>query len=398
MGTGGLFIALIVVIVCLYLLPARIDRARAVAQSREGDRFSSDLRVLNTGSHGVSAHNDTDMVQAGPSPEPALLARPKSRAQAAGGAMDGQEHVARRPSLGARSARREIARAHRLAELRSRRAARLARERSAGRRRFVTAMVGVALVAAAAAGAGLGWFAWAWVGAPGVFLAGSLVSSRVAAKHSAALSARERAAMAAIVRGEAPRAGEGIRQADFAPSTRAPAAKPARDQAHHGRAAGRDGHATSGAEAVGATAPETGAPETVDVEAPSAHAPASADAPRAAEADSSQAGQGGLSWKVTPVPPPSYAAKAHVSGREVHADTDIRGIPEVQAHEVPARPSHASEPRGQVRSSEDVADQALQFDLDAVLQARREDDTGAIPITRAVGLGGLHEHTDQQSS
>lgn len=100
---------------------------------------------------------------------------------------------------------------------------------------------------------------------------------------------------------------------------------------------------------------------------------------------------GGLSWKVTPVPEPSYAAKPHVEGRAVHADTDIRGIPEVQAGSTPARPTHVSEPRGTARSSEDVAQEAeSHFDLDAVLQARRDDDTGAVPTTKAVGLGGLH--------
>ena len=56
----------------------------------------------------------------------------------------------------------------------------------------------------------------------------------------------------------------------------------------------------------------------------------------------------------------------------VHADTDLRGIPQVPS-DVRGRPIHASSSSGQqMRSTEEVAAQAdVAFDLDAVLESRR---------------------------
>jgi len=76
-------------------------------------------------------------------------------------------------------------------------------------------------------------------------------------------------------------------------------------------------------------------------------------------------------WSVSAVPAPTYASRPRVVGREVHADTDLRGIPAVDAA-VPARPQAGSHGAGDARSTEDVAaSQPVVFDLDAVLDNRR---------------------------
>ena len=71
------------------------------------------------------------------------------------------------------------------------------------------------------------------------------------------------------------------------------------------------------------------------------------------------------------IPAPSYAMRGRVVGRAVHADTDLRGIPKVDAR-VPARPLQASVSGANALSTEDVvADQAVALDLDSVLDSRR---------------------------
>lgn len=75
-------------------------------------------------------------------------------------------------------------------------------------------------------------------------------------------------------------------------------------------------------------------------------------------------------WNIAHIPAPSYAMRGKISGRVVHSDTDLRGIPRVEAS-VPARPTSATL-TPTTRSTEDVvADQNVVLDLDAVLDARR---------------------------
>lgn len=75
-------------------------------------------------------------------------------------------------------------------------------------------------------------------------------------------------------------------------------------------------------------------------------------------------------WTPSTLPPSRYSQGARVKGRVVHADTDLRGIPRVAA-QVPARPVAPTEDV-QTRSTEDVASSIpLAFDLDEILEARR---------------------------
>ena len=75
-------------------------------------------------------------------------------------------------------------------------------------------------------------------------------------------------------------------------------------------------------------------------------------------------------WTVVPVPAPTYVMRGRISGRMVHADTDLRGIPKVAAS-VPARPVAATYEGGKRSTEEVVADQAVALNLEAVLDAKR---------------------------
>ena len=224
-----------------------------------------------------------------------------------------------------------------IAKLRARRAARLAAESAAGRRRMVvtgacalaTVALGIVVVAAS--------LAWAWIAIPVAALVASLATSRVAAVRSQRASERELELLTKL-RGDVRGAG------------RATAAAPAEPQV-----VSSSSEVVS--EVVEASEPQTGSvpslvfnvevPEVVEV----------ADTPARA-------------WTVAPIPAPTYASRERVRGRIVHADTDLRGIPRIAAA-VPARPIAQTAQVGTRSTAEVVADQAVALDLDAVLDARR---------------------------
>ena len=224
-----------------------------------------------------------------------------------------------------------------IAKLRARRAARLAAESAAGRRRMVvtgvcalaTVILGIIVAATS--------IAWAWIAIPAAALVASLATSRVAAVRSQRTSERELELLTKL-RGDVRGAG------------RATAAAPAEPQAS-------SSSSEEVSEVVEASEPETGSvpslvfnvevPEVVEV----------ADTPARA-------------WTVAPIPAPTYASRERVRGRIVHADTDLRGIPRIAAA-VPARPIAQTAQVGARSTAEVVADQAVALDLDAVLDARR---------------------------
>ena len=224
-----------------------------------------------------------------------------------------------------------------IAKLRARRAARLAAESAAGRRRMV--VTGVCALATVALGIVIAAtsVAWAWIAIPAAALVASLATSRVAAVRSQRASERELELLTKL-RGDVRGAG------------RATAAAPAELQAS-------SSSSEEVSEVVEASEPETGSvpslvfnvevPEVVEV----------ADTPARA-------------WTVAPIPAPTYASRERVRGRIVHADTDLRGIPRIAAA-VPARPIAQTAQVGARSTAEVVADQAVALDLDAVLDARR---------------------------
>lgn len=224
-----------------------------------------------------------------------------------------------------------------IAKLRARRAARLAAESAAGRRRMVvtgvcalaTVVLGIVIAATS--------IVWVWIAIPAAALVASLATSRVAAVRSQRASEREFELLTKL-RGDVRGAG------------RPTAAAPADTQASSSTS-------EEVSEVVEATEPRTGSvpslvfnvevPEVVEV----------ADTPARA-------------WTVAPIPAPTYASRERVRGRIVHADTDLRGIPRITAA-VPARPIAQTAQVGARSTAEVVADQAVALDLDAVLDARR---------------------------
>lgn len=222
-----------------------------------------------------------------------------------------------------------------IAKLRARRAARLAAESAAGRRRMV--ITGVCALATVALGIVIAAtsIAWAWIAIPAAALVASLATSRVAAVRSQRASERELELLTKL-RGDVRGAG---RATAAAPAQQAPVAEETVEAA------------------VEASEPQTGSvpslvfnvevPEVVEV----------ADTPARA-------------WTVAPIPAPTYASRERVRGRIVHADTDLRGIPRIAAA-VPARPIAQTAQVGARSTAEVVADQVVALDLDAVLDARR---------------------------
>ena len=224
-----------------------------------------------------------------------------------------------------------------IAKLRARRAARLAAESAAARRRMV--VTGVCALASVVLGIVIAAtsLAWAWIAIPAAALVVSLATSRVAAVRSQRASERELELLTKL-RGDVRGAG------------RATAAAPAKPQVV-------SSSSEEVSEAVEASETQTGSvpslvfnvevPEVVEV----------ADTPARA-------------WTVAPIPAPTYASRERVRGRIVHADTDLRGIPRIAAA-VPARPIAQTAQVGARSTAEVVADQVVALDLDAVLDARR---------------------------
>ena len=224
-----------------------------------------------------------------------------------------------------------------IAKLRARRAARLAAESAAGRRRMV--VTGVCALATVALGIVIAATsnAWAWIAIPAAALVASLATSRVAAVRSQRASERELELLTKL-RGDVRGAG------------RATAAAPAEPQAS-------SSSSEEVAEVVEASEPETGSVPSLVFNVEVSEVIEVADTPARA-------------WTVAPIPAPTYASRERVRGRIVHADTDLRGIPRIAAA-VPARPIAQTAQVGARSTAEVVADQAVALDLDAVLDARR---------------------------
>ena len=223
-----------------------------------------------------------------------------------------------------------------IAKLRARRAARLAAESAAGRRRMV--VTGVCALATVALGIVIAAtsLAWAWIVIPAAALVASLATSRVAAVRSQHASERELELLTKL-RGDVRGAG------------RATAAGPAEPQVPVAEEAVEAAVEVSESQtgSVPSLVFNVEVPEVVEV----------ADTPARA-------------WTVAPIPAPTYASRERVRGRIVHADTDLRGIPRIAAA-VPARPIAQTAQVGARSTAEVVADQAVALDLDAVLDARR---------------------------
>ena len=324
MEIGGLVI--VAVFVALFAtVPSLVARRTAIVQSREIDRFSPKLRIIHT--------NETELETCDHASGTILA----GRALTSGGSMHQGTTGRSRPVIDRRNnkAVRDIA------KLRARRAARIAAENAAARRRMV--ITGICALATVALGIVIAAtsIAWAWIAIPVAALVASLGASRVAAVRSQQASERELELLTKL-RGDVRGAGR--------PTAAAPAPASAEGASSSSEEAAEDTAASDVASQTGSVPSlvfNVDVPEIVEV----------ADTPARA-------------WTVVPVPAPTYASRERVRGRIVHADTDLRGIPRIGAA-VPARPIGQTAQVGARSTAEVVADQAVALDLDAVLDARR---------------------------
>ena len=328
MEIGGLVIAAVFVSL-LATVPSLVARRTAIVQSREIDRFSPKLRIIHTNASELDSCDHASGT---------ILAR---RALTSGGSMHTATTGRTRPVIDRRNNRavRDIA------KLRARRAARLAAESAAGRRRLVvtgvcalsTMILGIVIAATS--------IAWAWLLIPIVALVASLSASRLAAMRSQRASEHE-VELLTKLRADVRGAGR-----PTAPASQPRVAAAARGEvvAESRPSASReaDAESTSQTGSVPSLVFNVEVPEAVEV----------ADTPARA-------------WTVAPIPAPTYASRDRIRGRIVHADTDLRGIPRITAA-IPARPIAPTAQVGARSTEEVVADQAVALDLDAVLDARR---------------------------
>ncbi len=351
-----------VALIALLLVPHLAAKRTAVTQSREFDRFSPRMRVLR-GREGVDDRAEgchPDGVR--------LLAETSRRAELESGAtMRSQTDQGRRSLAGAGITPGDTARIREIAALRAHRAARLAREQAAGQRRLIASVVAafstivvIALVATSAVG-------WAWLALPVSALGAALGASRLAAVRAEAAGRAETEELHELRRGT-----RGARR----PGTARPTA-----DALAARSVGED----PGSDDVGVEHDDGTENVAMDVSTPSIEKDPSVDREGVSEAgdtteaptavgleDTRESGaDDSRAWTATFVPVPTYAARERVTGRTVHADTDLRGIPRVAAR-VPARPIMGEvAPEGSRSTEEVLADQPVAFDLDAVLDNRR---------------------------
>ena len=328
MEIGGIVIAAIFVAL-LATVPSLVARRSAIAQSREIDRFSPRLRIIRANEPELDTCDHASGT---------LLAR---RAMMSGESMHQTNAGRTRPVIDRRNnqAIRDIA------KLRARRAARLAAESAAGRRRMVIS--GICALATLALGivvAASSLLSAAWIIIPAAALAASLGASRVAAVRSQRASEHEMELLMKL-RGD-------VRSA----------AAPGAQTRHQGA---RESHEDEAREATPRASSEratTGEPQT----GTSRSLVFNVEVPEVVEVADTPA----RAWTVAPIPAPTYASRERIRGRIVHADTDLRGIPRIDAV-VPARPIAPTAQAGARSTAEVVADQAVALDLDAVLDARR---------------------------
>lgn len=320
------------------MIPLLVARQTAITQTREGDRYSSRLRLLDTREEPVP-----DTCHSASTP---LLAQP--RALSVGNGDDMDQGSAQRPRL--RVSHRTNVNVREIAKLRARRAARLSSEAAAVRRRLViSGLLAVATLVLALVAA-LTSLSWYWFAVPGALFVASMVASRVAAIRSQKMNEAEIQLLNEL-KGVSQRSGAGRTSVLEEATTPASAPEPV--------------PASEPAPMLAAPViPET-APEPLLVEAePVVETAEDEDLlPDTASVERK-------TWSVSYVPAPSYAMRGRVAGRAVHADTDLRGIPKVAAR-VPARPLEASVPPTGLMSTEEVVEQGIALDLNAVLEARR---------------------------
>lgn len=251
--------------------------------------------------------------------------------------------VPQRPvSPGARLRRLDAAAARELATLRAKRAARISSAAAAGRRRFVTFCFSVGLVVLFTILGAFSVLSWWFLLLPGVLLAGNIVASRMAAISNEKADSDELQRLEALTR-------------RVSGSVETPSKRPRGEEIKTRR------------DEIEKNVVES----TITLSEPIAEISSveGDDGVRSERTDEEltqvKTVPDQRTWDVQQLPQPTYLTKEKVQRRSVHADTDLRGIPVVQA--VPGRPVAAS----RLPQESEPAPATFTFDLNAVLESRR---------------------------
>lgn len=341
---GGVLVA-VAVIVTLAALPHLIARRSAMMQSRENDRFSPSLRLVESASV-VPVDECADE-------SPALLngTRPVQRRSSP------VAHNA--PVLTAEAARARSRGVREISALRARRAARLSAEAAAARRRVLlvaVAALATLILAGCAAATSLSWM---WPLLPFAVGTATLVFSRACAIRSQRIGEEEVAQLHRL-RDQLSRSSVSAKASAEVTTVEAEAVQlPVSDASEEGveDESRRADQVTDESEEL---AEDLQNEAQVAVEETVASA-IEEEIPAPVER---------RTWTPAAIPAPTYAMRARLSGRIVHPDTDIRGIPRVDAR-IPARPIAAGPVPKDARSTEEVvAYEAVVLDVEAALDSR----------------------------
>lgn len=252
------------------------------------------------------------------------------------------------PVISVEAARARSRGVREISALRARRAARLSAEAAAARRRMLlVAVAGLAtlILAGSAAATSLSWI---WPVLPFALGLATIAFSRACAVRSQRMGEEEVAQLHRL-----------------------------RDQLSRSTT---EAKVTVQAEAVEAKQDaEAEATDSFESEEPAVEVPAEASAQESTDAQVSVASEiqeevpapvERRTWTPAAIPAPTYAMRARLSGRIVHPDTDIRGIPRVDAR-IPARPIAAGPVAQDARSTEEVvAFESVVLDVEAALDSR----------------------------
>ena len=333
------------VIVTLATLPYLVARRSAMMQSRENDRFSPSLRLVESASV-VPVDECADE-------SPALLngTRPVQRRSSP------VAHNA--PVLTAEAARARSRGVREISALRARRAARLSAEAAAARRRVLLvalAALATLILAGCAAATSLSWM---WPLLPFAVGAATLVFSRACAIRSQR-SGEEEVAQLHRLRDQLSRSSASGKVSTEVTTVEAEAVQsPVSD-------ASGEGVEDESLRADQVTNESEELAEDLQNEAQAA----AEETVASAIEEEIPAPVERRTWTPAAIPAPTYAMRARLSGRIVHPDTDIRGIPRVDAR-IPARPIAAGPVPKNARSTEEVvAYEAVVLDVEAALDSR----------------------------
>lgn len=332
-------------VVTLATLPYLIARRSAMMQSRENDRFSPSLRLVESASV-VPVDECAD-------DSPALLngTRPVQRRSSP------VAHNA--PVLTVEAARARSRGVREISALRARRAARLSAEAAAARRRVLlmaVAALATLILAGCAAATSLSWM---WPLLPFVMGAATLAFSRACAIRSQRIGEEEVAQLHRL-RDQLSRSSASTKASSDVTTVETETIHPSLSDAS-------EEGAEDESQCVDQVADES--EEVAEDLHDEAQAAAEQTVASAIE-EEIPAPVERRTWTPAAIPAPTYAMRARLSGRIVHPDTDIRGIPRVDAR-IPARPIAAGPVPKDARSTEEVvANEAVVLDVEAALDSR----------------------------